>query len=267
MKPNQPSTSASGRLGASHAFACVSASLPSYALALTPSAQQRSTAPWSLFGRAHRRMGPSRARAQRERQRQQAALSAASCCRGLTPGRTMGGPVSRWPCRYLVGARAATRSLPLHHALPAVTHRAPSHFSHTHTASRCSTGPTHTCRRPTFSTNPCMDLSSLGAAPIGAPPRGSPQAACATRRAPGLAPGLKPGLKPGLAPGLAPEHGAVLGPQTRSRTRVPCRVVVTTHLPMPRPTTSRRTSSTYACSSATVASASRPCRWGRLRVG
>ena len=81
------------------------------------------------------------------------------------------------------------------------------------------------------------------------------------------APGLAPGLKPGLAPGLAPEHGAVLGPQTRSRTRVPCRVVVTTHLPMPRRTTSRRTSSTYACSSATVASASRPCRWGRLRVG
>ena len=200
-------------------------------------------------------MGPSRARAQRERQRRQAALSAASCCRGLTPGRTTPGPVSGWPCRYLVGARAATRSLPLHHALPAVTHRAPSHFPHTHTASRCSTGPTHTCRRPTFSTNPCMDLSSLGAAPIGAPPRGWPQAACATRRA------------PGLAPGLAPEHGAVLGPQTRSRTRVPCRVVVTTHLPMPRPTTSRRTSSTYACSSATVASASRPCRWGRLRVG
>ena len=126
-------------------------------------------------------MGPSRARAQRERQRRQAALSAASCCRGLTPGRTTPGPVSGWPCRYLVGARAATRSLPLHHALPAVTHRAPSHFPHTHTASRCSTGPTHTCRRPTFSTNPCMDLSSLGAAPIGAPPRGSPQAACATR--------------------------------------------------------------------------------------
>ena len=256
------------RIGATRcvpAFACVSASLPSYALGLTPSAQQRSTAPWSLFGRAHRRMGPSRARAQRERQRLQAALSAASCCRGLTPGRTMGGRVSRWPCRYLVGARAATRSLPLHHHRQ--SRRELQGTFHTHTASRCSTGPTHTCRRPTFSTNPCMDLSSLGAAPIGAPPRGSPQAACATRRAPGLAPGLKPGLKPGLAPGLAPEHGAVLGPQTRSRTRVPCRVVVTTHLPMPRPTTSRRTSSTYACSSATVASASRPCRWGRLRVG
>ena len=197
-------------------------------------------------------MGPSRARAQRERQRLQAALSAASCCRGLTPGWTMGGRVSRWPCRYLVGARAATRSLPLHHHRQ--SRRELQATFHTHTASRCSTGPTHTCRRPTFSTNPCMDLSSLGAAPIGAPPRGSPQAACA--------------MAPGLAPGLAPEHGAVLGPQTRSRTRVPCRVVVTTHLPMPRPTTSRRTSSTYACSSATVASASRPCRWGRLiRVG
>ena len=110
-------------------FACVSASLPSYALGLTPSAQQRSTAPWSLFGRAHRRMGPSRARAQRERQRLQAALSAASCCRGLTPGRTMGGPVSRWPWRYLVGARAATRSLPLHHHRQS---RRELHFPHTH---------------------------------------------------------------------------------------------------------------------------------------
>ena len=125
-------------------------------------------------------------------------FSAASCCRGLTPGRTMGGPVSRWPCRYLVGARAATCSLPLHHHRQ--SRRELQATFHTHTASRCSTGPTHTCRRPTFSTNPCMDLSSLGAAPIGAPPRGSPQAACATRH---LASHLASNLASNLASRLA----------------------------------------------------------------
>ena len=244
-----------------NAFACVSASLPSYALGLTPSAQQRSTAPWSLFGRTHRRMGPSRARAQRERQRRQAALSAASCCRGLTPGRTTPGPVSGWPCRYLVGARAATRSLPLHHALPAVTHRAPSHFPHTHRFTLLNRPHPHVSQTNLLHQPVHGFELARGCAYRCAAPR------LASSRLRHAAPGLAPGLKPGLAPGLAPEHGAVLGPQTRSRTRVPCRVVVTTHLPMPRRTTSRRTSSTYACSSATVASASRPCRWGRLRVG
>lgn len=194
-------------------------------------------------------------------------FSAASCCRGLTPGRKMGGPLSMTLAPFSRGPRCdALSPAP---PPPAVTQRAPSHFPH-NTASRSSTAPpTRVADQPSPPTRawiwPRSELRLSVRRPAA---RLKPLArrGLAPGLPPGLAPGFPPDLAPVLAPGLAPEHGAVLGPQTRSRTRVPCGVV-TTHLPMPKPTTSRRTSSTYACSSATVASASRPCRWHRLRVG
>ena len=98
-------------------------------------------------------MGPSRARAQRERQK-------------------MGGSVpSRVLERALVRVRAATHSLLFHPPFACSGSQTAQPIS-THAPPPAPHPPTHTCRRPTFPTNPCMDLSSLGAAPIGAPRRG-----------------------------------------------------------------------------------------------
>ena len=71
--------------------------------------------------------------------------------------------------RALVGGRAATHSLLSSSGIHQQRHADSRAHLHSRTAARSSPAHPHVCRRPTFPTNPCMDLSSLGAAPIGAP--------------------------------------------------------------------------------------------------